>query len=563
MKRLIAISLLLCLLLPALAGAEGIPEEQLNRGVRSSDACAYSLMAQARLNKPEAQALIGKALACAPDLPSAYFALSKAAFSFSFSGLFRSIDYLVQGVIAYGRNFWWSFSLATSLFFALLLSFIAAVALVVVTRLFTDVPLLTHDISESKAMVAVLPALLLIAFAGPLVLIGCLLLLLALYMKKTDRILLYSYLVFLLVSPLLFRTASLFVNSCSSGSLKAIVQANGFMGNRYALAVLDGNDNYDALFTYALAQKRQGNFEKAIAIYEELLKERPDARVYVNLGNCYIGLYNFEDSRKEYLEKAFTYYQMALEVRPLAAAYYNMSQVAREQLDFNKGNEYYKSALGLDRDAVALYSMESARSPNRFVADETLPGSALWQYIRDRDGKISTFGLSSLPVMFLPFAALLLFGAFYLLNTLLEERAYRCRKCSAVLCVKCEKSVSWGQMCPQCYASLIKLDELDVKERVSRLLVIYDHGRKRRNMMKILSFTVPGLSQIFAGRIISGFAFLWPFLFFVSVPLTQSFFSPASPQGYHFFSWLAAVIAAGLWTAAQFVTRERISKGWL
>jgi len=563
MRRLVALSLLLCMLWPSLSYAQGLPEEQLNRGVKHSDACAYHLMAEARLNKPDAGALLEKALACSPDLPAAYFALSKASLSFSVRGILESIDYMIQGVSAYSRNFWWSFSLAASLFFSLVLSFIVAVMLVVITRLFRDIPLLTHDIAESRRMSAVLPVLLLLAFTGPLVLMGCLLVLLALYMKKTDRILLYFYLLVLLFSPLIFRTASFFVNSYSSGTLKAIVQTNDFQGNRYALSVLDGNDDYDALFAYALALKHEGRYEDAIALNERLLRKRPDARVYVNLGNCYVGLYHFDDSRKSYLDKAFDYYMKALTIKPLASAYFNLAQVSRERLDFKGGNEYYKSALGLDRDAVALYSLESSRNPNRFVADETLPAAALWKDMRGRYGKTSALGMTPVPVMLFPVFALLLFAGFYLLDTRMRERAYRCRKCSKILCAKCERSLVWGQMCPQCYASLIKLDELDVKERVSRLLAIYNHGRSRRNMLKVLSFTLPGIPQIFSGRILSGFALLWPFLFFVSMPLTQSVFSPGDLSGYRLLSWLTVAMAAGLWTASQFITRERISRGWL
>ncbi len=562
-RQLLAISLLVCVVFPSFCRAEGTPEEQLNRGVRNSDACAYHLMAEAGMNKPEAERLLEKAVTCAPDLPAAYLALSRASFSFSGQGMLKSINYLIQGMTAYFRNFWWSFSLAASLFFSLVFSFIVAVGLVIVTRLAADVPLLAHDISESGPRAATLLVLLLAAFAGPLVLIGGLLVLFSVYMSKPDRILVYLYLLFLLCSPLLFQTASEFVNAYSSGSLKAIVQANGFQGNRYALSVLDGDDDYDALFTYALALKREGRYEDAIALNEKLLRERPDARVYVNLGNCYIGLYNFEESRKSYLGKAFGYYTKALNVRPVASAYYNMSQVAREQLDFTNGNSYYKSALGLDRDAVALYSMESSRNPNRFTADETLAPAALWKYIRNRYGKISALGMTPAPVVFLPFFSLLLFGGYYLLNMRLKEKAYRCRKCSTILCAKCETSMAWGQMCHQCYASLVKLDELDVKERVSRLLTIYNHGRNRRNTMKVLSFTLPGLSQIYAGRMLSGFAFLWPFLFFVSLPLTQSVFSPGGRSGFGFFSLLGISLAAVLWGAAQYITRQRISRGWL
>ena len=66
------------------------------------------------------------------------------------------------------------------------------------------------------------------------------------------------------------------------------------------------------------------------------------------------------------------------------------------------------------------------------------------------------------------------------------------------------------------------MDELEAKERVSKLLSIYEHQKKRRNIMKIFSFLMPGVSQIYAGKILVGVLFLWPFLFFLFIPVTNT-----------------------------------------
>jgi tetratricopeptide (TPR) repeat protein len=278
--------------------------------------------------------------------------------------------------------------------------------------------------------------------------------------------------------------------------------------------------------------------------------------VYVNLGNCYVGLKN--------AEKAVASYLKALEIRPLASAYYNLSQISRENLDFQKGDEYFKQALAVDRDAVAGYRLIYSRNPNRFVIDETLPFSELWGLALNNAGNTSAFGASALPPFILSGAALLLIMLNFLLATVIKEKAYRCKRCSVILCPRCESRLVWGSMCQACYASVVKMDELEVKERVSRLLSIYEHQKRRRNIMKILAFLMPGVPQIYAGKIFSGFLFLWPFLFFLLLPVTNRIFSGGGflyAQG--FFSWASIFFAALIYIISNIITRQRIIKGWL
>ena len=564
MKRISGFILLCLIIFPARSGGEELYEAGLNKGIRNADAYSYVLIEQSREKKAEALTLLKRALTYSPDLPAVYFELAKASFSFSASGTLDSIDYILQGINAYSRNFLWSFVIAGSLFLSLILSFICAIAIIIAIRLFSDTPLLAHDVRENRARAFLLLGLIVLSIISPFLFLLGLLVLLGLYMKKIDRVVVYLFCLFLFLSPLVFQTASLFFNTLSSAKVKAIISVNESKENNYALTVLGTSDDYAALFSHALALKREGFYGQAIAGYKTLLEKSQDPRVYVNLGNCYVGLYNFEEAKKYNLAEAMKYYLAAAGIKPLASEYYNLSQISREMLDFTKGDEYFRSALALDRVAVAEYRAVAGRNPNRIAVDETLTFSDLWDYVRARPGEISLFGMTAFSPLVLSLLSFLLLASFFVLDRSLRQRAYRCRKCNTILCALCEKRLMWGQMCPSCYGSLIKLDELDVRERVARLLSIYELQRKRRDTMKILSFILPGSSQIYAGKVLYGFVFLWPFLFFLSIPLVNSLFVTESTFFSHdFLNYSALFIAAIVYGFSNLITRRRIARGWL
>jgi tetratricopeptide (TPR) repeat protein len=562
--RVASCLLILLVIAPSLSYGDEYYESQLNKGIRNSDTYAYLLIARASADKENALPLLQEALTSAPDLPAVYFALAKATFSFSAAGILDSVDYIVRGIDTYGRNFWWSFTIAGSLFFSLVFSFVLAVCLILVVRLFPDVPLLSHDMGET-AWKSLLPlAAVVLSAASPLLFLGSLAVLIGFYMKRYSRIVVYMFLLFLLFFPLLSKTALRYLNGASSGNLKAIVSVNEAENNGYALTTLQNGNDFASMFSYALALKREGHFEEAIDVYKRLLQKGEDQRVYVNLGNCYVGRYHFDETKTADLEDAVKYYSASLRIKPLASAYYNLSQVSREMLDFTKGEEYFRSALALDRAAVTGYRAVSGRTPNRFVVDETLKPSEFWDYALQLPERISSLGVAVVPPPVVSLGALLLGMVFYVMNSKVRARAYRCRKCNKILCEKCEKRVVWGQMCPECYASLIKLEDMDVRERVARLLSIYDQQRRHRTFLKVLSFFLPGLPQAYAGRILVGFFFLWPFLFLLLLPGIIVLVVPDSHLVSHgFIRWASLCLAGILYVVFHVITRKRIAKGWL
>jgi pentatricopeptide repeat protein len=555
MKKIVPLLLLLCLFLPVESTGEDLYESQLNRGIRNSEPYAYLLIKESKTDKTHAKNILREAVRYAPDLPAVYFELSKASFSFKPEGVFETVDYLLMGIAAYQRNFWWSFMTISSLFTSLILSFVLSVFIIVLVRLPKDMPLFSHDLQEDKTLVLSLLVLFFAVF-GPLFFLGGLLILISFYMKRWDRIVLYLYLIFLLISPFLFKTISFIFNAPVSGELKSVVQVNESIDNRYALSLLRDKNNPVELFSYALALKREGRYHEAIAIYNRLIARKPDPQTYNNLANCYVALNE--------MEKAKEFYKKANEMKPLPLVLYNLSQVYRETLDFDKGEEYFLSAQKLDPDAVSSFRSIAGRNPNRFVIDEGLPVSVLLKYAQENAATASFPRYVTVTLAIMPIVALIMIIFSYLLENRQTGRAYRCNRCGKILCSKCEKHLLWGRMCLQCYRSLVKIDELDAKERIARILKVYEYQKKRRDILKTISFIIPGLSQIFAGNIFPGLLFLWPFFFFLLIPVTNSIFVIEMSFFSHF--WLNTIsifVVVMIYILSNVITRRRIAKGWL
>jgi tetratricopeptide (TPR) repeat protein len=555
MKRFLLILLFALVLLPAVTAGESLRDEQLNRGIRNTEPYSYMLIKQARMHPGQAKELLNKAIQHSPDLPAVYFEMAKASFSFTSQGLFEAMDNLVQGIIVYKRNFWWLFSSAGSVFVSLIFSFVLSMVVIIVIRLFHDVPLLSHDISEQKGKLVLL-AFLASAVTGPLLLVGSMLMIFGLYMKKTDKIVVYLYLLFVLSSPWLFETASMFFQASASTRLKAVVMVNEAKDNKYALSVLRGSHNFIERFAYGLALKREGRYREAADVYAQIIAESPDARVYNNLGNCYMAMND--------LGNAIKFYQRSVEINPSTAALYNLSQASRETFNFEKGDDYFYYAQRIDRIAVSEFRMITSRHPNRFVVDEILPAQEVWNYAREVKSRLPVIDLSIVPDRIIPFIAGVLILVFMILTIKVRQKAFRCRKCGVILCSGCEKRILLEQMCPRCYSTLVKMDELDARERVGRLLEVYDHQKQNRTIAKILSFILPGAAQVHAGDILSGLRFLWPFLFLLCMLFTNTvFITETSGFSHQWLNWSSLFFMAVIYYLSNVITRERIAKGWL
>ncbi|NWF76439.1 MAG: tetratricopeptide repeat protein [Nitrospirae bacterium] len=555
MKKIIFFFFICIIIFPHLCSGEISHEEQLNKGIKNSEPYSYLLIEKSRTNSTEAKSLLEKSLHYSPDLPAVYFELSKASFHLNTDGIFESIDYIIQGISAYKRNFWWMFSLVTSLYVSLIFSFLISILVIIIIRLPKDISLVSHDIKEEKSKILLL-FILIFAIFGPLYVLGGLLILISFYMKKWDRLVAYFYLLFLLAAIWIFDIFSIGFIAPASGDVKAVIQVNESKGNSYAISVLQNKNNPIELFSYALALKREGHYSEAINIYNKVLNQKTDPKTYNNLANCYTIIGDFE--------KAKELYQKSIELVPLASTLYNLSQVYRETLNFEKGDKYFVEAQKLDREAVSRFREIFSRNPNRFVIDEVIPMQTLMEYTLGKATGSFTMGLSIAPASFMPVIAIVMAVIFYIITGRFRNRAYRCNRCGKILCIKCEKHIHWGNMCSQCYRSIIKLDELESKERIARLLKVYEFRKKKREIIKILTLIIPGSGQIYAGDLLNGILFLWPFLFFLFIPITGKIFNIEMFNFSHFWLNIISIFLLILvYFLSNIITRRRLSKGWL
>lgn len=545
--------LLLCFYLWLGAGpcraADDLYEARLNKGLFNTEPYSYLLMEKARMEKGRAREYLLTARKYSPDLPAVYFELAWRGSPASLNGIFERIDYFRQGLKAYERNFWWLFNLSGLLSLGLIISYVLSLSALLAIRFPMEYRLLSHDIGEDGKKLISLVLLVLLSFFGFFVFVAGVLFLFGLYFRPKEKALVYLALMSLLLSPAATSFAKAFL-SPPSPELRAIVAVNEGKDNGYALMTLKGSGDFASVFSYALALKREGRYEEAVATYKRLIGQKRDALIYTNLGNAYYAANDLEAAKEAY--------RSAVAIKPLPSAYYNLSQVLRGTLDFVKGDEYFLAAAKLDPEAVSRFTSLSSSNPNRFVVDEPLPMSALWEYARGKSGSPGLRSLAAFGV------AILLIPAFYILSRRMEDHAYRCKRCGEVYCSNCSKSRTWGGMCPQCYKFFVRVEELDSRERIARLSSLYQRQTRRRRTIRLLSYAIPGAGQIYAGRILSGVLFLWPFLFsFALLALGRFPFSGLSPFNQSWLELLAVISTVLVYALSIFNMRKGIQKGWL
>jgi len=145
------------------------------------------------------------------------------------------------------------------------------------------------------------------------------------------------------------------------------------------------------------------------------------------------------------MDEAGINYRASIAIRPLASAYYNLSQVSREGLDFEKGNEYFSRALEIDRNAVTgIPGRSLGRTQTGSLLMRLFPLQSLWNLdvANAREG-------SHIQPFWLPHGLFRLQHCFPDLRLLYDEhnagnKAYRCRRCNEIFCPRCEKHIMWG-----------------------------------------------------------------------------------------------------------------------
>lgn len=502
MKRIAFMALCLIVLIPNLS-ADELHDEILNKGLRNNIYLSYQLIEKAHDEPDKARTYADEAVLYSPDLPAGYFHLAWITMTESPKGFLEGLNYLIQGFSAYKRNFWWTFTLSGVLYMSILITIVPTVFLIILVRLPLDLPLINHEIREDGKHLVIFILVFFLSIMGPLFFLAAMLLLVSFYFQKGNIIFTYTIFGLLILLPLLLKPVEIFFSAALSPEVKAIVAVNQGNDNSYALNILPGKEDRDELFTLGLAQKRDGKIDEAIATYDKILGKYPDdPRVLNNLANCYAILGKYAEA------KAIN--EKALKSKPMASVYYNLSQISRELLLFDEGDRYFDEARKIDPDAVAEYRSVASMKPNRSYVDLTLNNGEIWKYAFGKRGRHPDT-LTIIPLWLTPIVGIMVFSSLFIFSRMKRNKAYSCKRCGVIICHKCERSLKWGSMCHDCFTALVSLEK-DPRDRIAKIMTVYDKKRSKRSVIMLLSFLFPGLHLVYARKIVKGAVLLFLFL---------------------------------------------------
>jgi|GEM_PF-19039 len=479
-------------------------EEALNKGLRFPEAGFSYILRQKNLSADK----IAELIRLDPESPSNYFRISEFMFKDDIKEwLTNGIPYLLSGFKASFHDLYWLINLMLLFSSLIILSIILAFIAASIIRLPFEIPLLVHEIRESR-IYYLLPGILIISsIAGIPYFATAVLTIRAIHSpSRTLKVYIGLWCIFLLALPFLYQIEQRFINILSDPEVRAVRDVNESRDNRLILVLQSSDISYERgstkqggdlqpsdyiTFSKALALKREGRLDEAMEILKGLSEKYNDYRVFNNLGNCLF--------LKGDIDGAIKAYQKAMEIKNNPQSLYNLSQASRERLDFEKGKEYYEEAMRLNAELVSRFTKNSSRSANRFLMDITLGTGELlkFSFLKvTKDLRPIRYYEILIPLLFL----LLLLIRFPVV-------AYRCSRCGRIMCNICQKKELWGKMCPDCYDALVTPDKTDSKTRLQRLLYLQKKRTSRKRLLWLLSL-IPGASHIVSERIISGTSIL-------------------------------------------------------
>ncbi len=554
MKKTAVLFLSLLLFLTQLFFARMVGAELPTReALVTPETYSYLLLEKAgKKSGAESIKLIEEAIRVSPNDPAAYFELFNKTLSLHPQKFFHSLNYLFKGIAAYSRSFWWFFNLTGILAGALLSALILVPIFIALTRLPLDIPLMAHEIQENTRTAGYLLVLIASLF-GPYYFLVSLCFLSFLHLKGRPRYAGYILLFVLMLAPLPTAYLNNYLSASSSPEIKAAVAVNEGRSNVYAIETLRDKQEVPLKFSYALALQREGRVRAAAEEYRQLISLKKDPRFYINLGNCYAAM--------KRLDKAVDMYKASISIKPFPSAYYNLSMLAREKLDFTAGDRYFQKASNMDFERIAQFRELRNDTKSLAFMGEGLTTTELLSFTLGQGLKdVNVFSLDG-PLVLIAFSLLLI--AILFLTGDSTSMATRCQKCGKLYCAACERRMPRVGMCTECFRSMISF-ESNPAERVDAIVKAHNYLKKRRRILHILAFTIPGITLLYVGRVFSGIFFAFIFLFSASALILSVLFRFNIYPYSH--SWLTLVLFLILilsYLSGNLYTIRRLKKGWL
>ncbi len=541
-----------------------IKEEALNRGLRFPEPAILYILSGRSAGGKEVR-VSPQLLQLDPASPVLHFKKAEESFGLGIKDtLFNGIPALINAFKTATRDMVWFINLV--LFFSVIIvfSFIFALAISAFIKIFFDIPILIHEVTERK--LSFIYILIIIAsgltglpyFATSILLIGA-----VHYPTRSQRICLFFCIIFLLLLPFILRTEERLLRFLSDPDMRAIYEVNEQKSNLLIL-LPDKNTNSpihpftygsevrespEYLFSRALALKKEGRLDEAIEIFKGIADGLTAGaplwkyKVFNNLGNCLF--------LKGDLNGAEQYYLKAIELKKNPQTLYNLSQLFKERLDFEKGKYYYEEAMKLDADLISGFTKISSKTPNRFLMDLSLTQREL-----SKPGFLKSLKGGNIRIYELLMPLILLIFLFIKQPVI----AYRCSRCGKIICNICQRRELWGRMCPECYEALVTPDKVDSKTRLQRLLFVQKKKSHRKRLFWVLSI-FPGVNQTIGGWLFQGLIILSLLGMSIMCLVSANYFTIAGFRQFYVV-WIG-ILAAAFAITLHLISLRRLSRIWL
>jgi tetratricopeptide (TPR) repeat protein len=546
---------------------EEIFQRKLDRGITNLWEYAIALLQEGRALKDKERAVrLGEfAQRLAPDLPAAYFYTSQSMMESNKWKLSAALEKNAEGIKAYIRNIPLAAGKGVNILYIVGLGVLLAIVSFCVVVFFKRLPIYFYILKEelnggTQTMIKGVGRIFLLAL--PLLLqlniVWCVLawcLILWRYLTKGEKaVAVVSLLLAVFIHPV---GASLFqfMESPRAQVVFDIYEAS--YGDRQPQAmerlrlwVEEHPEDRDALFTVALASKREGGYPEARRYYQLLVKLNPsDARSISNFGNLSMALGD--------PAQASSLYRQAIELSPSNGVYYfNLSKALSQKsmLIMQDADQNFQKAKELSPEIIGDHLEIDSPNPNRMVIDtditvEHLRRRLLAEFWRET-------GLSYFVVDVwlhdlsprLPFIVPIFFVVAVVVLSFLgkgRKEWWRCAQCGMISNQTLGKREGMRRFCVRCFR-ILKGKEIDQELKESKLRETKAFQQRIGIYDKLFPLLVPGVGHVWKGYNVSGFFYLSIFfIFLVRFSYWQVVVLPAIPfSTYGMFGGLPLIIVA-------------------
>ncbi|HLB25105.1 MAG TPA: tetratricopeptide repeat protein, partial [Nitrospirota bacterium] len=493
----------------AKAGLRELEGLCMDHGITSYEALSAAMVKQGKAlaeSKEVGGALLlyESAISISPDYPPPYFAKGWAYLVQDKMKVLMTLDAFLEGFRKSAGDFWWTFLYTGNKTTSVLFTLAALFSLFGLFMAVRYTPLLAHDVSEfmkkpaleEKLVILILPLI----FLAVLVALGywwaasLAFLSLWVYFNKKEKGLALTFFVLLVFMPEVMSGYSHFAQAGGKRLLWVMDEVNkgpaGQGTEEYLKALLeDEPGNEQARTSLAQAFKKAGRYQEAADTYSKLIEARPSSAMYHNnLGNIYFITGRNGDAIKEY--------NSAILGEPgRVVPYFNLSQVYGESLMFAERERADLTGRQLNPAAVASMRNRAGSTPIRMVFDEQVPSQTFWHIaFSDNSGAGFAESLWMMTVRVLPLHGTRLAGVSFIVlafavDAFRRKRVYAhfCQKCGKVSCRKCQKPHYSKELCPECHQVFVKLEGVEARDRVRKLLDTREKQRKKGLFLRITS----------------------------------------------------------------------------